>query len=44
MRQPHCGAARKEIAMSMPDADSDGVLFVYGSLLDQAHRAALLGR
>jgi gamma-glutamylcyclotransferase (GGCT)/AIG2-like uncharacterized protein YtfP len=24
--------------------DSDGALFVYGSLLDAAHRAALLGR
>jgi gamma-glutamylcyclotransferase (GGCT)/AIG2-like uncharacterized protein YtfP len=30
--------------MSTLDADSDGVLFVYGSLLDAAHRAALLGR
>ena len=30
--------------MSTPDPDSDGALFVYGSLLDAAHRAALLGR
>ena len=30
--------------MSWADADSDGALFVYGSLLDAAHRAALLGR
>lgn len=30
--------------MSTPDADGDGALFVYGSLLDAAHRAALLGR
>ncbi|HVB81811.1 MAG TPA: gamma-glutamylcyclotransferase family protein [Candidatus Binataceae bacterium] len=30
--------------MSMPDADDDGALFVYGSLLDAAHRAAVLGR
>jgi gamma-glutamylcyclotransferase (GGCT)/AIG2-like uncharacterized protein YtfP len=30
--------------MSRQDADSDGALFVYGSLLDAAHRAALLGR
>jgi hypothetical protein len=44
MRQPHRDAAREEIAMSMPDADGDGELFVYGSLLDAAHRAALLGR
>ena len=30
--------------MSTPDPDNDGALFVYGSLLDAAHRAALLGR
>jgi gamma-glutamylcyclotransferase (GGCT)/AIG2-like uncharacterized protein YtfP len=30
--------------MSTPDADSDGALFVYGSLLDEARRKALLGR
>jgi gamma-glutamylcyclotransferase (GGCT)/AIG2-like uncharacterized protein YtfP len=30
--------------MSMPGPDSDGTLFVYGSLLDASHRAALLGR
>ncbi len=30
--------------MSTSDADSDEALFVYGSLLDPAHRAALLGR
>jgi gamma-glutamylcyclotransferase (GGCT)/AIG2-like uncharacterized protein YtfP len=30
--------------MSARDADGDGALFVYGSLLDAAHRAALLGR
>ena len=30
--------------MSTPDSDSDRALFVYGSLLDAAHRAALLGR
>lgn len=30
--------------MSKPEADSDAALFVYGSLLDAAHRAALLGR
>jgi gamma-glutamylcyclotransferase (GGCT)/AIG2-like uncharacterized protein YtfP len=30
--------------MSKPDPDSDGSLFVYGSLLDEAHRTALLGR
>jgi gamma-glutamylcyclotransferase (GGCT)/AIG2-like uncharacterized protein YtfP len=30
--------------MSTQDTDSDGVLFVYGSLLDAAHRATLLGR
>ncbi len=30
--------------MSMPGPDSDGALFVYGSLLDAPHRAALLGR
>jgi len=30
--------------MSARDADSDGSLFVYGSLLDAAHRAAVLGR
>jgi len=30
--------------MSTPDADGDGALFVYGSLLDAAHRTALLGR
>jgi gamma-glutamylcyclotransferase (GGCT)/AIG2-like uncharacterized protein YtfP len=30
--------------MSRPDADGDGDLFVYGSLLDASHRAALLGR
>jgi gamma-glutamylcyclotransferase (GGCT)/AIG2-like uncharacterized protein YtfP len=30
--------------MSTPVADSDGALFVYGSLLDADHRAALLGR
>jgi len=30
--------------MSAPDAESDGALFVYGSLLDRAHRMALLGR
>jgi gamma-glutamylcyclotransferase (GGCT)/AIG2-like uncharacterized protein YtfP len=29
--------------MSRPDADGDGALFVYGSLLDAAHRVALLG-
>jgi gamma-glutamylcyclotransferase (GGCT)/AIG2-like uncharacterized protein YtfP len=40
-------AARRRVegnAMSTPDPDSDGALFVYGSLLDAAHRAALLGR
>ena len=30
--------------MSARDADSDGSLFVYGSLLDATHRAAVLGR
>lgn len=30
--------------MSTPDANSDGALFIYGSLLDEAHRTALLGR
>jgi gamma-glutamylcyclotransferase (GGCT)/AIG2-like uncharacterized protein YtfP len=30
--------------MNTPDPDSDGALFVYGSLLDAAHRAKLLGR
>lgn len=30
--------------MSRQDAASDGALFVYGSLLDATHRAALLGR
>lgn len=30
--------------MSTPDQDSDGDLFVYGSLLDAARRIALLGR
>jgi gamma-glutamylcyclotransferase (GGCT)/AIG2-like uncharacterized protein YtfP len=30
--------------MSRLDADGDVALFVYGSLLDAAHRAALLGR
>ncbi|HTY55119.1 MAG TPA: gamma-glutamylcyclotransferase family protein [Candidatus Binataceae bacterium] len=30
--------------MSRPDADSDGDLFVYGSLLDPTHRAELIGR
>ena len=30
--------------MSTLEVDSDGALFVYGSLLDAAHRAALLGR
>jgi len=30
--------------MSRLDTDSDRSLFVYGSLLDAAHRAALLGR
>jgi gamma-glutamylcyclotransferase (GGCT)/AIG2-like uncharacterized protein YtfP len=44
VQQPLRGAAREEIAMSTPDPDSDGALFVYGSLLDAAHRAALLGR
>ncbi|MGA8567906.1 MAG: gamma-glutamylcyclotransferase family protein [Candidatus Binataceae bacterium] len=44
MRQPSSDAAREEIAISTLDTDSDGALFVYGSLLDAAHRAALLGR
>jgi gamma-glutamylcyclotransferase (GGCT)/AIG2-like uncharacterized protein YtfP len=30
--------------MSARDADGDGALFVYGSLVDVAHREALLGR
>jgi hypothetical protein len=30
--------------MSTPDVNSDGALFVYGSLLDEAHRTTLLGR
>lgn len=30
--------------MSSRDADGDGSLFVYGSLLDVAHRAVVLGR
>jgi hypothetical protein len=44
VRQPYRDATWEEIAMSTPDADGDGALFVYGSLLDAAHRAALLGR
>jgi len=30
--------------MNTPDADGDGALFVYGSLIDATRRAALLGR
>jgi gamma-glutamylcyclotransferase (GGCT)/AIG2-like uncharacterized protein YtfP len=30
--------------MSTREADGDGSLFVYGSLLDAAHRATVLGR
>jgi gamma-glutamylcyclotransferase (GGCT)/AIG2-like uncharacterized protein YtfP len=44
VRQLSRGLAQEEIAMSTPGSDSEGALFVYGSLLDAAHRAALLGR
>jgi gamma-glutamylcyclotransferase (GGCT)/AIG2-like uncharacterized protein YtfP len=44
VRQLLHGAAQEEVAMNTPDPESDGALFVYGSLLDAAHRATLLGR
>jgi len=37
-------AARVETAMTPTPTIDDGALFVYGSLLDAAHRASLLGR